>query len=177
MLPRYFPVALLPESSTDSVNRIGYACCQWMTISLSPGSSPGVILISASAVGIRLKFSSPCSISRRFSKSPGRAGSAFHFVARAGVPSANRMLRMRPGTSVSLSVPARKSCGSARIRAVMYPRATIAFCMRRMTRSMPPVPRQRPVATSFCPPAARWAAATTHWNFLRHRHPAQCARY
>jgi hypothetical protein len=90
---------------------------------LALGVDEGSIWISASAVGERLRFSRPCSMSRRFSRSPGRAGMAV--ASKAGLPSSVdeesgvvRMAAMRPDTSERVSVPVDKSCGAASTRVV-----------------------------------------------------------
>lgn len=58
------------------------------------------------------------SISRRLSRSPGLAGTAFHQVARESVPSAKRTARTRPGTTVNDNVPVVGSCAGATTRVV-----------------------------------------------------------
>ena len=129
--------------------------------------------MSASAVGRRLRFSNPCSMSRRFSRSPGCAGMAVcspsDEAEADAAPSAKRMAAIRPGTRVRRRVPGLRSWGAASTRVVTQPWATRACCMRASTVLMPWVPRQRSMGLSLgvvlASVVGTWAAAgSSHWN-------------
>ena len=66
-------------------------------------SDDGTILMSASAVGIRLRFSSACSMSRTLSRSPAWIGKAQRKLVVALSVLSNRIVRIRPGTSANTS--------------------------------------------------------------------------